>query len=292
MSANARLRAFVAVADTGSVRAAAARLFITESSVSAAVTALGKEVGVPLVERVGRGLRLTPSGQRYADYARKIIGLHEEGVAAARGELDPERGLVRLAAVTTAGEHIVPRLLASFRAEHPDVQLQLEVGNRDRVWPKLANHEADIVLAGRPPEGLGLHVRAVRPNSIIVVGAPEVADKFTVDSATWLMREEGSGTRATCRALLATFDALPPLLTLGSNGAVVAGALAGLGVTLVSRDAVSTALAEGTLVELPVPGTPIDRPWHAVTNDPFSASTKLLVRHLLREPRWVTVPPA
>lgn len=223
---------------------------------------------------------MTPSGRLYADYARKILGLHDEAVAAARGELDPERGLVRLAAVTTAGEHIVPQLLASFRAEHPHVELQLDVLNRDLVWPKLMAHEVDLVLAGRPPDRLLALVRAVRPNSLIVVGAPAIADRFTVDSATWLMREPGSGTRATCHALLAGLDTAPSLLTLGSNGAVVAGAVAGLGVTLVSRDAVRAHLDSGTLVELPVPGTPLNRPWHAVTNSSPSASTRLLIRHM------------
>ena len=274
------MRAFVAVAETGSIRAAAAKLFITESSVSTAVTALSREIGVPLIERAGRGIRMTPSGQRYAEYARKILGLEAEAVAAARGEVDPERGLIRLAAVTTAAEHLVPQLLASFRAQHPAVELQLEVLNRHRVWPKLLAHEVDLVLAVRPPEGLPLVVRARRANSLVVVAAPELAERFTVDSATWLMREEGSGIRDTCVSLLASMEVSPACLTLGSNGAVIAGAAAGLGVTLVSRDAVGGKLAAGTVVELAVPGTPLDRPWHAVTNDRPSASTRLFLRHL------------
>ncbi|WP_232784568.1 LysR family transcriptional regulator [Carbonactinospora thermoautotrophica] len=92
MTTAARLRAFVAVAETGSVRAAAQRLVVTESAVSAAIAALTREVGVPLVEREGRGLRLTLSGRTFADYARTILGLHEEALSAARGEMDPERG--------------------------------------------------------------------------------------------------------------------------------------------------------------------------------------------------------
>jgi DNA-binding transcriptional LysR family regulator len=95
------------------------------------------------------------------------------------------------------------------------------------------------------------------------------------------MREPGSGTRATCEALLAALDADPPALTLGSNGAVVAGAVAGLGVTLISRDAVRATLAAGDLVELAVPHTPMIRPWHAVTRPRAAAAARLLVAHLL-----------
>src|SRR5713101_5092480 len=108
MTTVARLRALVTVADAGSVRQAARRLTVTESAVSSALSALAREVRVPLVERDGRGLRLTASGQAYSGYARAILGLHEEGLAAARGDRDPERGRVRVAAVSTAGEYLLP----------------------------------------------------------------------------------------------------------------------------------------------------------------------------------------
>ena len=75
MTTVARLRALVTVADAGSVREAARRLTVTESAVSAALSALAREVRVPLVERDGRGLRLTASGQAYSAYARAILGL-------------------------------------------------------------------------------------------------------------------------------------------------------------------------------------------------------------------------
>lgn len=286
VTTNARLRALVELADTGSVRGAAKRLVVTESSVSAAVSALAADLGVPLVRRNGRGVLLTPAGERYAGYARRILGLHDEALAAARGEAEPGRGLLRLAAVTTAGEHVVPGLLASFRARHPDVTLHLEVGHKDRVWPLLSQHDVDLVLAGRPPDELAVGIRALSPNTLSVVGPPGQAAGFAPGRATWLMREPGSGTRETCHALLAALEIEPAQLTLGSPGAVVAAAEAGLGVTLVSRHAVTRQLAEGTLVELPMPGTPLHRPWHAVSHPHATATTDLFVAHLRTRPGW------
>lgn len=283
MATDARLRALVAVADTGSVHAAADRLMVTDSAISAAIAALTREVRVPLLERQGRGLRLTPSGLTYAGYARAILGMHDEALAAARGDADPEHGRVRVAAVTTAAEHIVPPLLTTFRASHPGVEISLEVGPSDRVWGLLSEWRADLVIAGRPPRSLAAAIRAIRPNALVVVGAPGTPGAPAALSLTWLMREAGSGTRATCEALLAALDADPPTLTLGSNGAVVAGSVAGLGVTLVSRDAVTRALAAGDLVELAVPHTPMSRPWHAVTRPRATAVAELLLRHMLTE---------
>lgn len=286
MTTNARLRALVEVADTGSVRGAAERLVVTESSISSALRALSADIGITLVDRHGRGVRLTPAGLRYVEYARRILGLHDEAILAARGEADPEHGSIRLAAVTSAGELLIPAALASFRAQHPGVVLHVEVAARSALWPLLSRHEVDLVFAGRPPEDLRnkVRVRAISPNTLIVVGSPEVADRFAPATATWLLREQGSGTRSTLMTLLEELDVVPPQLVLGSHGAVVSAAVAGLGVTLVSRQAVQRDLDSGALVELPVPGTPIKRPWHIVSQLTPPTATELLIQHLAARP--------
>jgi DNA-binding transcriptional LysR family regulator len=150
----------------------------------------------------------------------------------------------------------------------------------------LEHHEVDLVMAGRPPERLRACVRAVRANTLVVVGSPDVLPGFSTETATWLLREEGSGTRETCLGLLSTLENRPPTLTVGSNGAVVAAAMTGLGVTLVSRDAVETQCRTGRLVELAVPGTPLDRPWHAVTHAELTPVIALFLTELLLDSRW------
>jgi len=289
VTTNARLRALVELANTGSVRGAAARLVVTESAISSAVSCLSTEVGVALIDRNGRGVRLTPAGLRYTEYARLILGLHDEAIRSARGEADPEKGSIRLAAVTTAGELLIPALLASFRAEHPGIVCKLEVASRTSIWPMLSRHETDLVVAGRPPPGLPqIQIQAVASNTLVVVGRPNGTHPFEPSEATWLLRESGSGTRATTALLLEQLEISPSQMTLGSHGAVVAAAVAGLGVTLVSRHAVRRELDSGVLVEFPVPGTPLDRPWHIVTHSPCVGSTELLVRHVVarRELGW------
>ncbi|WP_405164878.1 LysR family transcriptional regulator [Nocardia sp. NBC_01499] len=289
MTTNARLRALVELAAAGSVRGAAQRLVVTESAVSSAVSALSAEVGTALVHRHGRGVRLTPAGLTYVGFARRILGLHDEAVLAARGRADPEQGSIRMAAVVTAGELLIPALLASFRAKHPGVVLRLEVAPGQRIWPLLSQHAVDLVVAGRPPADLrNAWVRAVSVNTLVVVGPPDVAEEFEIARTTWLLREPGSGTRETTTTLLRELDVAPPQLMLGSHGSVVAAAVAGLGVTLVSRQSVRRELDCGALVELNVPGTPLHRPWHVVTQMAATASTELLVEHLTahRELGW------
>lgn len=271
-----RLRSFLAIVDTGSARAAAEALCVTESAVSAALASLHRELGVTLLERHGRGLRVTEAGRVFHGYAQRILGLIEEGAEAARQGVDPERGRLRLAAVTTAGEYLVPGLLASFRRRHPGVDVSLEVGPRDRAFSLLTDHRADVVIGGRPPVGRSLMSRASRPNSLIVVAADGGTQ---VQSATWLLREAGSGTRDATLGLLASWQREPSTLTLGSHGAVVASAVLGLGVTLVSADAVRHLLRSGELHQLQAPGTPLNRPWHAVTTRAPTATARLFLAH-------------
>lgn len=311
-----QLRTFLAVASTGSVRAAADQLVVTQPAVSSALAAVRKQVGVALVMRDGRGLRLTPAGEALAERARAALALLDEAVAAARGEADPDRGRLRLASVTTAGEHLAPPLLASFLADHPEVTVSLEVGNRRRVADLLSHHEVDLAIGGRPPPGA--ETLATRANRLVVVGAPRLRSGAPhrsrpaarnagsrragtpgragagergsgravtapeLDAATWLLREPGSGTRATAEALLEELGIAPRILTFGSNGAVLESVRIGLGITLISADAVAGDLAGGTLDEWQHPGLPIERPWHLLgrAGEPLAPTPDRFLAHL------------
>jgi DNA-binding transcriptional LysR family regulator len=286
-----QLRTFLAVAETGSVRAAAHDLVVTQAAVSASLAALQKSLGVALLEPDGRGLRLTPAGQAYAGYARRGLGLLEEAGRAAEAAADPEGGELRVAAVTTAAEQVLPGLLSSFRTRYPRLGIRLEAGNRDRVRGLLDRHQVDLVLGGRPEPGWAVQVLAVRPHQLVVVAAPGLA--ATADPGdrdllpwlarqAWLLREPGSGTRAATDALLSELDIAPLTLMVGSNGAIRESASVGLGVTLISGEAVAAELAGRRLVALPVPGTPLHRDWYLVAHPgPLSPAAGHLVAHVL-----------
>lgn len=285
-----QVRTFLAVAATGSVRRAAERLVVTQPAVSAALAALAKEVGVALVAREGRGLRLTPAGEAFAHHARQALGLLDVAVTAAVGHSHPERGRVRLAAVTTAGERIVPRLLASFRQKYPEAEVALEVGNRRRVWDLLGHSEVDLAIGGRPPVGGGFTTLATRANTLVVVapaqdeapGRTRRVDLETLARATWLLREPGSGTRGTTEELLRELELDPPVLSVGSNGAILESVQVGLGVTLISRDAAAHALDGGALEEWRYGPLPLRREWHVVgrAGEELGPTAALMLRHL------------
>ncbi len=260
-----QIRAFLAVQNAGSVHAAAGQLLVSQPSVSAAVASLSRELGTVLFERHGRGVRLTQAGEAFVPYAAQILGLIEQGANAAREAAQPENSKVRMAAVNTAGEYLAPRLIRAYRDLRPGISILLEVGNRSSVLERLQSRRADIGIGGRPP-GRALTGYPFLANELVVVGREVPAD---LCRTPWLLREEGSGTRRATERLLADLDlgsgsGSPELLTLGSNGAIKQGLAVGLGITLISRLAVARELRDGLLAEIPVPGTPLIRPWYVL----------------------------
>jgi LysR family transcriptional regulator, low CO2-responsive transcriptional regulator len=284
-----QLRTFVEVAASGSVIEAARTLLVSPPAVSAAVGSIEKELGIQLVERAGRGLVITPAGMVFARYANQVLALLETGKAATAEALDPERGQLRLVAVTTAGEHVVPRFLASFRTRHPEAGITLEVGNRARVWDALEQHEADLAVGGRPPGGGRFITLATRPNVLVLVaagiGKPSVreVDVETLARSVVLVREEGSGTRGTAEELLDELGVDPRTLTLGSNGAIRESVQVGLGITLISRDAVARELDEGAMEEWRCASLPRQRAWHVVAraHEHLPATAGLFLTHMV-----------
>jgi len=280
-----QLRTFVEVAGSGSVRAASERMVVSQPAVSAALAALQREVGTPLFERDGRGLRLTEAGKSMERYARRILALIDEGTHEARVAAEMGAGVLRLGAVTTAAEHVLPELLQGFRRDRGAVTIELQVVNRVSVWKLLEDWDVDLVVAGRPPGREGFTTLATRPNELAVISSPGAGamNLEALSRATWLLREPGSGTRVTTEEFFESLGIAPPCLTIGSNGAIREGVRCGLGIALLARDAIRRELAEGTLEIVSTPATPLERAWHlvAAADRELSSTAKGFIEHLV-----------
>lgn len=290
----AQLQTFLTVAEAGSVHAAAERLVVTQSAVSTSLATLQRSLGLKLICRAGRGIRLTQAGVVYAEYVRRVFGLLDEARTAAGGGTDASRGELRLASVTTAGEQILPNLLARFRQRYPHVGIHLDVSNQKRVHALLNNHEADLIITGTVGDGpLTTTTHAVRPYELIVVAPSAERTRLTgswdatrnwLGDQTWLLREHGSGIRSISHTLRENLEIDPPKLVMGSNSALREAVIAGLGVSVLSRETVARELDDGTVVEIPTPMTPVRRLWRLTSRDNrLSRTAELFAHHLLAD---------
>jgi DNA-binding transcriptional LysR family regulator len=266
-----QLSAFLSVVRRGSVTAAAEELVVTQPSVSAAVAALEREVGVQLTERAGRNVRPTPAGEAYARYAADVLGLLREGAEVAAEVAEGVGSRLRISAVTTAGEYLAPALIQAFREHHPELRVSLHVGNREEVFNRVETHEADVAISGQPPENSTLEGEVFADNEFALITAPGdplakrpwVAIEELAETP-WLMREQGSGTRRLCESYLSANQIDPPKLTLGSNGAIKNAARVGLGIALQSRHAIQLELDFGLLATIRPRGGLPKRSWYVV----------------------------
>jgi LysR family transcriptional regulator, low CO2-responsive transcriptional regulator len=266
-----QLVAFLTVVRRGSVTAAAEELVVTQPSVSAAVNALERELGVRLTERAGRTVRPTAAGAAFAPFAADVLGLLDQGRRAAREAEEARPHTLRISAVTTAGEYLVPQLIQAFRERRPEVEISLDVGNREVVFQRVLDHKVDVAVTGRIPDDDRFVGEDFADNEFVLVtgsGDPLARRRWVameeLESRPWLLREPGSGTRTLVEEFLASRGIHPNVLTLGSNGAIKQAARSGLGIALQSRAAVELELKLGLLDTISPAGGLPERRWHVV----------------------------
>ena len=156
-----QLELFAALPNFTTLSAAAAHLHISESALSQAITGLEKAVGEQLcVRRKARGLTLTPTGQEFAEHARRIIADTQELVLrAGRGE--ELRGPVKLGCYASFATNLVPELLEGFPKRHPGVRLEIMVGTNEELLSALEAGRLDVALVFDVSLPVGYHRRKI-----------------------------------------------------------------------------------------------------------------------------------
>jgi DNA-binding transcriptional LysR family regulator len=267
-----QLRLLVEVIDRGGFSRAAEALGLSQPAISHQMRALSTSVGLPLLEVVGRRVRLTQAGTLVYEHAKRILAEFEDAGAALDELRGLRRGTIRMAGDTTVGIYVLPDLLGAFRHEYPSIEVRLGVDNRQGVYDRLVAGEVDFVVVGRPwvNASIPLIVRPFLDNELIAIASPRhrLAGRAQVTLAElaaepFIGREPGSGTRETAEeALRAAGLAVRPVMELASNGAIKRAVARDLGVSILSRYATALELQIGHLVELPVVGFPLRRQWH------------------------------
>lgn len=266
-----QLRSFEAVARLGSITQAARELHLTQPTVSVQIQELQVALEVDLVEPAGRGIRVTEAGRRLQQTALAIFGLWrhcEDDLNALKGL---ERGVLRIAGVTTT-EYFIARWLQRFAQRHPGIEVDLSVDNRDRIIQRLMDDQCDLAVMMMPPPTLDLHTVDCLDNPLVVIGPrdhPWTQRKRVparqLDGQAWLSRESGSGTRLALEQHLESLGVqVSERMTLGSNEALKHAVAAGMGLAVVSQHALAAQPAAEGLAVLPVSGFPLRRQWKLV----------------------------
>jgi LysR family transcriptional regulator for metE and metH len=267
-----QLRALAALADSGSITAAANKLHLTQPAVTLQLRNLQALAGLPLIQRKSDGMLLTDAGAEVLALCERI----EAAIAACATSLDMiagrTAGQISIGAVSTA-KYFVPFAISGFLKLYPNIDVRLSIGNRQDIGNALRGYELDIAIMGRPPIDVDVDVHLIgdHPHVIIAPTAHRLAQKRNLALSelageTFLTREPGSGTRSLMEQLFGSAGLRPKIgMEMGSNETIKQAVIAGLGIAFISAHTVATDLDERRLVILDVAGLPVVRQWFVVS---------------------------
>ena len=194
------LKIFITVCDAGSMTAAAKKLYISQPSVSQAISELEAHYHTRLFERLGRKLYITEAGKKLLSYARHILSLTEQ----AERELNDlnKSGTLRLGASMTIGTYLLNDMIKSFLSIYPDVQILTTVDNTKVIEEMLLSDQLDLALVEGPVHSADIVEETFRKDELVLICSPEhpwaakkQIEMQELNNCSFIVREEGSGTR-------------------------------------------------------------------------------------------------
>jgi len=266
-----QFKIFEAVAQQLSYTRAAELLHLSQPAVSMQIKQLEAEVGMALIERLGKKLFLTEAGQELLVYARNISQQLIELDDVFNEIRGSEKGRLTIAIATTAN-YFALKLLGEFYKQFSGTTISLDVTNRERLLNHLNNNTVDMVIMGQPPENLDVEATPFLDNPLVVIApkghllAKQKKIPLSVlQQETFIMRERGSGTRiAMERFFEQSGYSISSVMEMSSNEAINQAVEAGLGLGIVSKHTLELELALGRLVILDIESFPIMRHWYLV----------------------------
>lgn len=265
-----QLRVFEAVAKHLSYSRAAEALHLTQPAVSMQIRQLEDVAGLPLFEQLGKKIHLTEAGKEFLHYSNSILQ-HLSEAETMLAEFKGMSGKLNISVASTAS-YFTPQLLAEFCQRHMQATVNLSVTNREALLQRLSNNQTDMAIMGRPPDNLDVDATPFMQNHLVII-APinhPLANGRNIPLSrlaeeTFLVREQGSGTRITMERFFAEQNIhLTTGTEMSTNEAIKQAVQAGMGLGILSLHTVSLELETARLKVLDVQNFPIQRHWYVV----------------------------
>ncbi|MEM8836733.1 MAG: LysR substrate-binding domain-containing protein [Pseudomonadota bacterium] len=267
-----QLRSVLAIEKHRKISSAAKALSLTSPAVTLQLQQLEEELGGELFVRTRDGAIATDLGTLVIQSARRIFGeldALEDMVDAYNGT---RSGRLRLGVVST-GKYFAPRMLAAFGEEFPGIDITLAAANRAEIIESLRTYEIDIAMMGRPPKHFDVNASLFGDHPLVFIAHPDNPLASQIDiprheiaQQKIIMREQGSGTRASLEFFLSQIGRGDDLTTMEmqSNETIKQAVMANMGIALISGHTIEHECKSGLLKILDVENTPIRRQWYAV----------------------------
>ncbi|MFQ5852351.1 MAG: selenium metabolism-associated LysR family transcriptional regulator [Candidatus Binatia bacterium] len=268
-----QLKIFLAVARLRSFTLASDELHLSQPDVSLHIHELEKETGLSLFDRVGKRIHLTQAGEVLREHANRIFAQlreTEQALAELKGLM---RGSLLIGASTTIGMYLLPQALTNFRRRFPGIKVFLKIANTQEVENLVRGMEVDVGFTGGVLNlSKEVKVETYLEDELVLILPPRhpLAKKRKVhlsdlDQETFVLRESGSATRQVFEQVLRDQKSEIKIgMELDSTEAIKWAVAEGLGVSVVSKHAVTRETKVGLLSMRRISGLPLRRPLHIV----------------------------
>ncbi|MET3193714.1 LysR family transcriptional regulator [Bacillus sp. OAE603] len=275
------LLVFIEVAEKKNFSRAAEELHMTQPSVSQQIQILEKNLGTKLLNRTNKFVELTKAGEIVYSHAKEITGLYKRMSTLVDDLMHEANGLLKIGASYTFGEYVLPHILANLKLKFPNVIPSVQIGNTREIAQAVLTHQIDVGIVEGEYVHQNVFMETVATDELyIMAGVNHALSKnkeVTIEQLereTWIVREEGSGTREATDRLFETLNISPTtLVEFGSTQLIKEAVEAGLGISYLSDLTVKKEKLLNTIFILNVEGTPIKRNFSILT-EPVQLQTK------------------
>ncbi|WP_313802657.1 LysR family transcriptional regulator [Cytobacillus sp.] len=286
-----QLAVFVTVAEKQNFSRAAEELHMTQPAVSQYIQALERAVGTKLLERTNKYVHLNKAGEIVYHHAKEILGLYGKMHYLIDDLTNNPNGLLSIGASYSFGEYVLPRLIADMQEKYPQIRPAITIGNTKEIAELVLGHQLDVgIVEGECKEkNLKIEPFAVDKMSIItspknplthIKGGVSIGD---IEKETWIVRENGSGTREATERLFKQFNITPQkILEFGSTQLIKESVEAGIGISLLSDWVIRKEKEYGSLAVIEIKGISLTREFSVVLRSPFQSKALSVFLEILK----------
>ncbi|TNE30483.1 MAG: LysR family transcriptional regulator [Bacteroidetes bacterium] len=253
-----QLRVFAKVVENESVTKASEVLHMTQPAVSIQLKKFQDQFEIPLTEIIGKRLYVTEFGRTIAEIAKNILSESEALQYKTKEFKGLLTGTLRIASAST-GKYVMPYFLSAFSTSNPNVNLILDVSNKEHVVQGLKNNEIDFALVSVLPTDVEVHEELLVENKLFLVSSREKIDS----SKPLIFREKGSATRMAMDTYYGE-KSRQKSIELTSNEAVKQAVISGLGYSILPLIGIKNELSNGELHIIPTKGLPVTTQWRLI----------------------------
>ncbi|WAA09062.1 LysR family transcriptional regulator [Fervidibacillus albus] len=261
------LQVFVKVVEKRNFSKAAEELHMTQPAVSQYIQGLEREMGVKLLERTNKYVRVNPFGEIVYAYAKEILSLHGKMKRLIDDRVNQPNGELTIGSSYTIGEYVLPSVITELKHRYPGIHPKVTIENSENILERVTDNQLDIGLIESNNTRKGVAVLPFAKDTLRVFISPvhplakmDTVTKEALEQVPWIVREKGSGTREAADQLLQLLGIeKAELMEFGSTQVIKETVEAGLGVTLLSEWTVRKELKLGSLKVLPTHHTPFFR---------------------------------